>query len=65
VSRPTAIRDVRCFEARSALSRPIADATHVIPAIEFVMCEIELAGGVVAPTRARPRDGASASSRRR
>jgi len=44
---PTAIRDLRCFTARSALSRPIADATHVIPAIEFVVCEVELVNGIV------------------
>ena len=44
---PTAIRDLRCFAARSALSRPIADATHVIPAIEFVVCEVELVNGIV------------------
>lgn len=44
---PTIIRALRCFSARSTLSRPIADATHVIPAIEFVVCEIELANGVV------------------
>ena len=44
---PTAIRELRCFSARSTLSRPIADATHVIPAIEFVIAEIELANGVV------------------
>ena len=47
MSRPTDIRELRCFAARSALSRPIADATHVIPAIEFVVCEIELRNGVV------------------
>jgi len=43
----TAIRELRCFAARSPLSRPIADATHVIPAIEFVVCEVELRNGVV------------------
>jgi len=40
------IRDVRFFAARSALSRPIADATHAIPEIRFVVAEIELASGV-------------------
>ena len=39
----TVIREFRCFSARSALSQPIADATHVIPAIEFVIGEVELA----------------------
>ncbi len=43
----TVIREFRCFSARSALSQPIADATHVIPAIEFVVGEVELANGVV------------------
>ena len=43
---PTAIRDVRFFTARSTLSRPIADATHAIPAIRFVVARIELASGV-------------------
>ena len=47
MSRPTDLRARRCFAARSTLSRPIADATHVIPAIEFVVCEIELRNGVV------------------
>ena len=41
---PTAIRDVRFFTARSTLSRPIADATHAIPGIRFVVARIELAG---------------------
>ncbi|MCC7041190.1 MAG: mandelate racemase/muconate lactonizing enzyme family protein [Burkholderiales bacterium] len=44
---PTTIRELRCFRARSTLSQPIADATHVIPAIEFVVGEVELANGVV------------------
>ncbi len=43
---PTAIRDVRFFTARSALSRPIADATHAIPEIRFVVAGIALANGV-------------------
>ena len=49
MSNPTTIRDVRFFAARSALSRPIADATHTIPAIEFIVCDIELANGVDRP----------------
>ncbi len=40
------IREVRLFSARSALSRPIADATHSIPEIRFVVAEIGLASGV-------------------
>ncbi len=43
---PTAIRDVRFFTARSTLSRPIADATHAISGIRFVVAGIELANGV-------------------
>ena len=43
---PTAIRDVRFFTARSAHSRPIADATHAIPEIRFVVAEIALANGL-------------------
>ncbi len=43
---PTAIRDVRFFTARSPLSRPIADATHAIPEIRFVVAGIALANGV-------------------
>lgn len=47
MSNPTAIHDVRFFAARSSLSRPIADATHTIPAIEFIVCDVELANGVI------------------
>jgi L-alanine-DL-glutamate epimerase-like enolase superfamily enzyme len=43
----TTIRDVRFCTARSSLSRPIADATHTIPAIEFIVCDVELGNGVV------------------
>lgn len=43
---PTAIREVAFFTARSALSRPIADATHAIPGIRFVVAGIALANGV-------------------
>lgn len=42
----TTIRELRFFEATSTLSRPIADATHQIPAIEFIVAEIVLANGV-------------------
>lgn len=44
--RPTSITDIRFFTARSTLSRPIADATHAIPGIRFVVAEIALANGV-------------------
>lgn len=43
---PLAIREVRFHTARSALSRPIADATHAIPEIRFVVATIALANGV-------------------
>ena len=43
---PTAIRDVRFATARSTLSRPIADATHAIPEIRFVVATLELGNGV-------------------
>lgn len=42
----TRIQEVRFFEATSTLSQPIADATHQIPAIEFIVAEIVLANGV-------------------
>ena len=44
---PTTIREVAFHSARSALSRPIADATHAIPGIRFIVARIALAGGVV------------------
>lgn len=43
---PTAIRSIAFFGARSALSQPIADATHAIPEIRFVVARLELANGV-------------------
>ena len=43
----TRIAELALYAARSPLSRPIADATHAIPAIEFVVCEVALANGVV------------------
>lgn len=43
----TRIRDVRVFHATSALSRPIADATHEIESIEFYVVEVETDGGVI------------------
>ena len=44
---PTTICALTVHAARSPLSRPIADATHAIPAIEFVVCNLALASGVV------------------
>jgi len=43
---PTAIRTIRFDTARSTLSRPIADATHAIPEIRFVVATVELRNGV-------------------
>ena len=43
----TTIRDIRFHAARSLLSQPIADATHTIPAIEFIVCDVELDNGVI------------------
>ncbi len=44
---PTTIRELRFYSARSTLSRPIADATHTIPSIEFIVCDVELANGTI------------------
>ena len=41
------IKDVRLYSAMSVLSRPIADATHDIPAIKFYIVEVETGDGVV------------------
>ena len=41
------IKDVRLYSAISKLSRPIADATHSIPAIKFYVVEVETFAGVV------------------
>ncbi len=46
MTAPTAIRGVTFHGARSTLSRPIADATHAIPEIRYVVARIELANGV-------------------
>src|SRR5579862_6284791 len=40
------IRDIRFFKAVSPLSRPIADSTHTIPEIAFVVTRITLDNGV-------------------
>jgi L-alanine-DL-glutamate epimerase-like enolase superfamily enzyme len=42
---PTTIKVVRFFRAVSPLSRPIADATHALKEIAFVVTRVELAGG--------------------
>ena len=39
------ITSVDFFEAQSPLSRPIADATHQIPAINFIIARVTLADG--------------------
>ena len=43
---PTTIREARFFEARSTLSQPIADATHAIPSIDFIVADLLLDNGV-------------------
>ena len=43
---PHRIVDVRLYEAHSKLAKPIADATHQIPTIRFIVTEVQLAGGV-------------------
>lgn len=43
---PTCIRNVSFFKAVSDLSQPIADATHSISEIGFIVTRIELANGV-------------------
>ncbi len=42
----TRIRNIRFFRALSPLSRPIADATHSIDRIAFVITRVELESGV-------------------
>ena len=42
---PTAVKALRFYEARAALDKPLADATHIIPAIGFLIAEIELYNG--------------------
>jgi L-alanine-DL-glutamate epimerase-like enolase superfamily enzyme len=43
----TRIRSLEFFEATSPLSRPIADATHSIPAIRFIIARLTLEDGTV------------------
>ncbi len=40
------IKDITFYEAESPLSTNISDATHSIPAIKFIIAEIELQNGV-------------------
>ncbi len=47
MSSNLAIQDIRYFTATSTISQPIADATHSISDINFVVAEIELANGIV------------------
>ncbi|HEV2435209.1 MAG TPA: mandelate racemase/muconate lactonizing enzyme family protein [Verrucomicrobiae bacterium] len=42
----SAIKRISCFKAVSKLSRPIADSTHQIPEIAFIVTRIELDSGV-------------------
>src|SRR5579875_852080 len=44
---PTQVSDVQFFRARSTRSVPIADATHSIDEIAFVVTRLTLADGVV------------------
>lgn len=44
---PHCIKSLAFFEAQSPLSRPIADATHQIPAIRFIVARLTLADGTV------------------
>ena len=40
------IKDITFFDAVSSVSVPIADATHSIPSIRFIIAEIRLANGI-------------------
>lgn len=42
---PTAVRALRFYETRVALDKPLTDAAHAIPAIGFLVAEIELYNG--------------------
>lgn len=42
---PTTVKALHCYHAVSPLTRPIADATHSIDAIAFVVTRLELASG--------------------
>jgi L-alanine-DL-glutamate epimerase-like enolase superfamily enzyme len=42
----TRIKKLECFKARSLISQPIADATHQIPEIAFIVTRLTLESGV-------------------
>jgi L-alanine-DL-glutamate epimerase-like enolase superfamily enzyme len=42
----TKIKKVNLYRAVSSLSKPIADSTHQIPEIAFVITEVELENGI-------------------
>jgi L-alanine-DL-glutamate epimerase-like enolase superfamily enzyme len=44
---PTAVRSLRFYEASIALDQPLADATHTLQAIKFLIAELELYNGKV------------------
>lgn len=46
MSAPTAIKDIQIYRAVSAISQPIADATHTISTIQFYVLEVESVSGV-------------------
>ncbi len=43
----TRIKDISFYTATSDVSRPIADATHTISTIDFIIAEIELENGII------------------
>ena len=45
--RVTTIKKVNLYRAVSPLSKPIADATHQIPEIVFLITEVELESGII------------------
>lgn len=46
MSTPTTIREIEFFRTKSTRSAPIADATHQIPEIRFIVARITLHSGV-------------------
>jgi len=47
LSNELKIREIRLYSAKSPLSQPIADATHDIPEIKFLIVEIETVSGIL------------------
>jgi L-alanine-DL-glutamate epimerase-like enolase superfamily enzyme len=43
---PLQIKSIEFYEAVSPISQPIADATHSIPEIKFIICEVVLGNGI-------------------